>query len=84
VQPTATTPPKPVTLSVATNRVGTQAKLLEEIARKFEQENPGINIDFSAPGSEYEHLMKLKMDAKDMPDVFSTHGWAQSATATAT
>jgi len=75
--PTATTPPKPVTLSVATNRVGTQAKLLEDIARKFEQENPGIKIDFSAPGAEYEHLMKLKMAAKDMPDVFSTHGWAK-------
>ena len=76
-QPTATTPPEPITLSVATNRVGVQAQLLEDIARKFEQENPGIKIDFSAPGAEYEHLMKLKMAAKDMPDVFSTHGWAQ-------
>ena len=76
-QPTATTPPKPITLSVWTNRVGVQAELLEEIAREFEKENPGIKIDFSAPGAEYEHLMKLKMAAKDMPDVFSTHGWAQ-------
>jgi raffinose/stachyose/melibiose transport system substrate-binding protein len=75
--PTATTPPQPITLSVWTNRVGTQAQLLEDIARKFEQENPGIKIDFSAPGAEYEHLMKLKMAAKDMPDVFSTHGWAK-------
>lgn len=76
-QPAATTPAKTITLSVATNRVGTQAQLLEQIARKFEQENPGIKIDFSAPGQEYEHLMKLKMAAKDMPDVFSTHGWAK-------
>lgn len=75
--PTATTPPQPITLSVWTNRVGTQAQLLEDLARKFEQENPGIKIDFSAPGAEYEHLMKLKMAAKDMPDVFSTHGWAK-------
>lgn len=67
---------EPITLAVATNRVGTQAQLLEDIARKFEQENPGIKIDFSAPGQEYEHLMKLKMAANDMPDVFSTHGWA--------
>ncbi len=75
--PTPTTPPEPITLSVATNRVGTQAQLLEDIARKFEQEHPGIKIEFSAPGQEYEHLMKLKMAAKDMPDVFSTHGWAK-------
>ena len=75
--PAATTPPETITLSVATNRVGSQAKLLEDIARKFEQEHPGIKIDFSAPGQEYEHLMKLKMAAKDMPDVFATHGWAK-------
>ncbi len=76
-QPPPTAAPQNITLSVWTNRVGTQAKLLEDIARKFEQENPGIKIDFSAPGSEYEHLMKVKMAAKDMPDVFSTHGWAK-------
>jgi raffinose/stachyose/melibiose transport system substrate-binding protein len=50
---------------------------LEDIARQFEKENPDIKIDFSAPGAEYEHLMKLKMAAQDMPDVFSTHGWAK-------
>ena len=66
-----------VTLSVMTNRVGEQAKLLEDIARKFEQENPDIKVDFSAPGKDYESLMKIKMAANDMPDVFSTHGWAK-------
>ncbi len=76
-QPAPTSAPKAVTLSVWTNRIGVQAKLLEDIARKFEQENPGIKIDFSAPGAEYENLMKVKMSAKDMPDVFSTHGWAK-------
>jgi raffinose/stachyose/melibiose transport system substrate-binding protein len=79
-QPTVPPPtkaPEPVTLSVMTNRIGEQAKLLEDIARKFEQENPDVKIDFSAPGKDYESLMKIKMAANDMPDVFSTHGWAK-------
>jgi len=79
-EPTATTAEQPaeqITLSVMTNRVGVQAELLEQIARKFEQENPNIKIDFSAPGKDYESLMKIKMAANDMPDVFSTHGWAK-------
>jgi raffinose/stachyose/melibiose transport system substrate-binding protein len=79
-QPTAPPPaaaPEQVTLSVMTNRIGEQAKLLEDIAQKFEQENPDVKIDFSAPGKDYESLMKIKMAANDMPDVFSTHGWAK-------
>lgn len=36
----------------------------------------GYTIDFSAPGDTYEELLKTKMAAKDMPDVFDTHGWS--------
>ena len=68
---------EPVTISVMANRIGTQAELLEQLTRKFEQENPDIKVEFSAPGSDYEKLMKIKMAANDMPDVFATHGWAK-------
>lgn len=68
---------EPVTLSVLVNRIGTQAELLEQLARKFEQENPDIKIEISAPGPDYEKLMKIKMAANDLPDVFATHGWAK-------
>jgi raffinose/stachyose/melibiose transport system substrate-binding protein len=70
-------PPEPVTITVMTNRVGTQAQLLQDIANQFMQANPDIKVDFSAPGADYEKLMKIKMAANDMPDVFSTHGWAK-------
>lgn len=70
-------PAEEITLTVMTNRVGEQAQLLEDIAHKFEAANPGIKVDFSAPGKDYESLMKIKMAANDMPDVFSTHGWAK-------
>jgi raffinose/stachyose/melibiose transport system substrate-binding protein len=78
-EPAATeaTSDEPITLTVMTHRVGAQAEVLEQIARDFEQENPNITIDFSAPGADYESLMKIKMAANDMPDVFSTHGWAK-------
>src|SRR5688572_15270550 len=73
----ASTSTEVVTLSVMANRIGTQAELLEKIARQFEQENPDVKIEFSAPGKDYESLLKIKMAANDMPDVFATHGWAK-------
>ncbi|WP_158629900.1 ABC transporter substrate-binding protein [Cohnella sp. AR92] len=68
---------KPVTLNVMTNINDQQAKVLEDIAREFEKENPSIKVEFSAPGAEYENIMKVKMASNSMPDVFSTHGWAK-------
>jgi ABC-type glycerol-3-phosphate transport system substrate-binding protein len=64
------------TLSVSTNIVGNSADVLEKIAKQFEKENPGIKIELSRPGKDYEKVMKIKMAAGDLPDVFSTHGWA--------
>jgi len=66
-----------ITLTVSTNVVGDQAKVLEDIARKFEKANPDIKVNFSAPGANYETLMKVKMASGHLPDVFSTHGWAK-------
>ncbi len=77
VQPAATKAAEPVTISVMTNRIGAQAQLLQDIANKFMQDNPDVKVDFSAPGPDYEKLMKIKMAANDLPDVFSTHGWAK-------
>lgn len=68
---------KVVQLSVSTNVVGKHAEILEELAREFEALNPNVKIDFSAPGGEYENMLKVKMAANDMPDIFSTHGWAK-------
>lgn len=66
-----------VTLNMVVNVPAEHAKVLEGIANDFSAQNPGIKIDFSTPGGAYEDLMKIKMAANDMPDLFSTHGWAQ-------
>ena len=66
-----------VTITVATNVVGEQAKVLQEISDKFTKENPNIKVDFLAPGKDYENVMKVKMASNELPDVFSTHGWGK-------
>ncbi|GGH38366.1 ABC transporter substrate-binding protein [Paenibacillus segetis] len=67
-----------ITLTVSTNVVGEQAKVLQDISNKFMQDNPNIKVEFSAPGKDYENMMKVKMASKDMPDVFATHGWSKN------
>jgi raffinose/stachyose/melibiose transport system substrate-binding protein len=66
-----------ITLTVSTNLVGEPVNVLQKLADKFTAANPDIKIDFSAPGADYEAQMKVKMAANDLPDVFSTHGWAK-------
>ena len=65
-------------LTVMTNVVGEPAKVLQEIANQFMKDNPDIKVDFSAPGAEYENIMKMKMASNELPDVFATHGWAKA------
>ncbi len=64
-----------VTITFATNVVGTKAEALKEACKAFEEES-GYTVDFQAPGDSYEELMKTKMSANELPDVFTTHGWS--------
>lgn len=49
--------------------------IVNEVFAEFTADT-GIEISFSAPGTGYEELMKTRMAANDLPDVFQTHGWA--------
>ncbi|WP_163539985.1 ABC transporter substrate-binding protein [Gracilibacillus sp. YIM 98692] len=62
--------------STVTNEADQQA--LEGAINQFEEENPNINIDFNFPGDGYESMLRVKMAANDMPDLFDTHGWAKN------
>ncbi len=64
-----------VELTFMTNVVGEKANALEAALKGFEEET-GYKVEFSAPGSSYEELMKTKMSSNEMPDVFTTHGWS--------
>ena len=39
-------------------------------------EETGINIDLITPGLDYETVMKTRMGANDLPDIWETHGWS--------
>lgn len=64
-----------ITITFATNVVGNKAEVLKSICREFE-EKTGYTVEFQAPGSSYEELMRTRMSANEMPDVFTTHGWS--------
>lgn len=64
-----------VKLTFMTNTIAEQAVALEEAVKGFEQET-GIKVEFSAPGKNYEELMKAKMSSNELPDLFTTHGWS--------
>ncbi|MBB6674721.1 extracellular solute-binding protein [Cohnella nanjingensis] len=51
-------------------------EMMKSIGAAFTQENPNITVEFQFPGAEYENILKVKMAANDLPDVFDTHGWA--------
>ena len=46
-----------------------------DIIRAYSASNPGISIELISP-PEYEHVMRTRMAANDLPDLFSTHGWS--------
>ena len=64
-----------ITLSFMTNKVGEPSDALKQVCEDFTNET-GIKVEFSAPGNNYEELMKTKMAANDLPDLWTTHGWS--------
>lgn len=52
--------------------------IVEELTNEFMAENPDVNVEFVGASKDYESMMKVKMASQDMPDVFSTHGWAKA------
>ena len=64
-----------ITLTFMTNKVGAAGEALEKVCKDFTAET-GIKVEFSAPGNNYEELMKTKMAANDLPDLWTTHGWS--------
>ncbi|HEX7065986.1 MAG TPA: extracellular solute-binding protein [Bacillales bacterium] len=67
-----------VTLSLySTMGLELSKKALKSAIADFEEKNPDIQIEANFPGDGYEGLLRVKMAANDMPDLFDTHGWAK-------
>ncbi|MCK9169151.1 MAG: extracellular solute-binding protein [Treponema sp.] len=65
----------PVTLSFYSNMTDVQADLQQKLSSEWSTAT-GNKIEYSAPGSSYEELLKTKMAANELPDLFTTHGWS--------
>jgi raffinose/stachyose/melibiose transport system substrate-binding protein len=67
-----------VKLTIMVNFQQTEAvtAALEASIKDFEAEYSNIRIEFIAGTTEYEAMMKSKMAANDLPDLWSTHGWS--------
>ncbi|HEY9594106.1 MAG TPA: ABC transporter substrate-binding protein [Spirochaetia bacterium] len=67
----------PTRLTVAINFPVTDVTFanIQAIASSFAKANPGVQIDVvNLP--DYENTMKTKMAARDLPDLWTTHGWS--------
>lgn len=51
-------------------------KSFEEVIGEFEEQNEGVNIKLIPGNKDYENIMKTKMGANDLPDLWTTHGWS--------
>jgi len=68
---------QPITLTAAINRNPTteEFKALTDIAAQYSAANAGVTVTITQY-PEYEQVMKSKMAANDLPDLFATHGWS--------
>lgn len=67
---------KTITLDFMTNVEENVLNAYKEIAKKYEAENPNVKIKVTSQGKDFESLIKAKMAANDLPDLWSTHGWS--------
>lgn len=51
-----------------------------KLAATFEKEHSDIRVSLHFPGNDYENIMRVRMAANDLPDLFDTHGWGKSGT----
>lgn len=49
---------------------------IEEVIKDFEAEHPNIDVELVTGVGDYEAVMKTKMGANDLPDLWATHGWS--------
>ncbi|GGH73700.1 raffinose/stachyose/melibiose transport system substrate-binding protein [Pullulanibacillus pueri] len=65
-----------VTLTLYSTMNTDEAPKFKKVIADFEKEHPDIKINANFPGEDYEKLLRVKMAANEMPDLFDTHGWA--------
>ncbi|GAA0180917.1 ABC transporter substrate-binding protein [Clostridium sediminicola] len=65
-----------INLEFAVKETGSTLEAYETIVSKFNSENDDVNIEVVSYGKDYGSLLKAKMASNDLPDLWTTHGWA--------
>ncbi|MGL1893326.1 MAG: ABC transporter substrate-binding protein [Spirochaetaceae bacterium] len=50
--------------------------VISDVIEEFNASQEGIVVELIPPAGEYEQVMKTKMAANRLPDLFTTHGWS--------
>lgn len=66
-----------VTLTLYSDMNPDEKKAFQEVISDFEKKHSNIKINANFPGHDLESLLRVKMGANKMPDLFDTHGWAK-------
>lgn len=54
-----------------------QLKALKTVTEKFENANPDIKVKLVERTNSYEQDIKVRLSARNAPDIFNTHGWSR-------
>ena len=65
-----------VTLEFAIKETGSTLEAYEAIVDSFNSSRDDVQVEIVSYGKDYQSLMKTKMAANNLPDLFTTHGWA--------
>lgn len=63
------------TIEIAVDYADVRLDNFKTIIADFEKET-GIKVELTAPGADFETIMKTRMASNDLPDVWATHGWS--------
>ncbi|KFI53830.1 ABC transporter substrate-binding protein [Bifidobacterium callitrichos] len=54
-----------------------QLKAMTSVVEAFEKENPGVKVTLVPGTNSYESDLKVRLAAKNAPDMWNTHGWSR-------
>lgn len=70
---------EPATLEVQTNMASgsQQLAVLTTLAQEFEAKHTSVKLELIPSSQTYEQDIKVKLAAKEAPDIWQTHGWSR-------
>ncbi len=54
-----------------------QLKVMQQLARGFEKQHPGVRINLLSGTNSYEQDIRVRLAGRNPPDIWNTHGWSR-------